>query len=151
MYEHILIATDGSELAGLGLDHGLDLAATLGAKVTVVTVTEPMDHRIIQAAAISGVHDAAEKYEHSVEKELAARFEAIRLKAAGHGVAVDVVSLINASAAEAIIEHSAAAGCDLIVMSSHGRRGLTRLLLGSQTAEVLGMSRVPVLVVRAQA
>lgn len=148
MYNHILIATDGSALAGLGLDHGLALAVKLGAKVTVVTVSEPMDQRIVHAAAIAGVHDAAEKYEESVAKDLAGRFDDIRNRAAGHGIAAEMVSLIDASPAGAIIAQCAASGCDLIVMSSHGRRGLTRLLLGSQTSEVLGLSTVPVLVVR---
>src|SRR5690606_41395932 len=148
MYHHILIATDGSELAALGLDQGLALAATLRAQVTVVTVTEPMDPRVVQAAAIAGVHDAAEKYEETVTRDPAARFDAIGAMAARPGGAARTVSLIDASPASAIIAECKASGRGPIVMSSHGRRGLTRLLLGSQTAEVLALSSVPVLVVR---
>ena len=132
MYKHILIATDGSDLAALGLEHGLRLAASLAAQVTVITVTEPMDQRIVDAAAVAGVRDAAERYE----------------AAEAQGVTVEMKSLVNASPAEAILGESREGGNDLIVMSSHGRRGLKRLLLGSQTAEVLAHAEVPVLVIR---
>ncbi len=148
MYKHILIATDGSDLAALGLEHGLRLAASLAAQVTVITVTEPMDQRIVDAAAVAGVRDATERYEASVEKDLAGRFAAIRAAAEAQGVTVEVKSLVNASPAEAILGESREGGHDLIVMSSHGRRGLKRLLLGSQTAEVLAHAEVPVLVIR---
>ncbi len=151
MYRNILIATDGSDLAQAGLEHGLALAAGLRARAAIVTVSEPMDPRIVRAAELTGDDDVREKYEDSVNSDLSDWFALMRGKAAELGVEVEVTGLIGASPAEAIVAHAAEAGCDLIVMSSHGRRGLKRLILGSQTAEVLAKSPIPVLVVRHQA
>lgn len=149
MYNHILISTDGSEVATKGLDHGLALAKTLGAKVTVITVTEALP----VYAGLSG-----EAW--TVGTEAVARYEADRkafaddvLGAAKNaadriGVAVETLHVPNARPAEAIVDAARTRGCSLITMSSHGRRGIGRLLLGSQTSEVLTHSPVPVLVVR---
>ncbi|VDC30833.1 universal stress protein [Pseudogemmobacter humi] len=149
MYHHILITTDGSDLAALGLDHGLGLASKLGAKVSVLTLAEPMDPRVLQAAAVGGVHDAAARYEETIARDLAERAQAIRAKAAAAGVEIRLETGTDRAPAEAIIRFATANGCDLIVMSSHGRRGFRKLILGSQTAEVLAHSTIPVLVIRA--
>jgi len=149
MYNHILISTDGSELAKKGVDHGLALAKILGAKVTIITVTEPFpayasavgDSWITGAAEIAA-HDASRKeFAVNILKEAKAAADRI-------GVAAETLHVPNALPAEAIIEAAGSRGCSLIAMASHGRRGLGRLLLGSQTSEVLTHSTVPVLVVR---
>jgi nucleotide-binding universal stress UspA family protein len=149
MYTHILIATDGSDVARHGLDHGLSLAKGLSSKVTVVTVTEPFP--LIAGATASGWAAGPEditRYE--AGQEAFAKGVLVSAKAAADraGVTVETLHVADRWPADAIVEVAKANGCDLIVMASHGRRGLGRLLLGSQTAEVLAHSKLPVLVVR---
>lgn len=148
MYQHILIATDGSELALKGVEHGLALAEPLGARVTVLTVSEPLQPQAVQAAIAGGVHDPVVRYDQQIDESMKKRFKPIEQRASEHGIAVDLVHEIDDFPAEAIIRTAELRNCDLIVMSSHGRRGATRLLLGSQTAEVLAHTSLPVLVVR---
>jgi len=148
MYDHILIATDGSDLARKGVDQGLALAAKLGAKVTIVSVTEPLESRAISAARLAGVEDPVGRYDQTVDDEMAMRFASIRERAAAKGVEVELTHEIDAHPAEAIVRLADRINCDLIVMSSHGRRGVRRLVLGSQTAEVVASTTRPVLVIR---
>lgn len=148
MYKHILIATDGSELATKGVDHGLALAEKLGARVTVLTVTHPLPAYAARAAIAGGVHDPVIRYDQQVDESMKKQFKAVEQRASVHDVAVDLVHEIDDFPAEAIVRAAKLRDCDLIVMSSHGRRGAARLLLGSQTAEVLTQTTIPVLVVR---
>lgn len=148
MYKHILIATDGSELARKGLEHGLFLAKPLGAKVTVLTVSEPMRPEMANAARLGGVDDPVARYDQQIDAIMKERFAFIQQRANEHGVAVDLEHEIDHSPAEAIVRFAKLKDCDLIVMSSHGRRGLQKVLLGSQTSEVLVNTTIPVLVVR---
>jgi nucleotide-binding universal stress UspA family protein len=145
MFKHILIATDGSDLAGKAVDKGLELAGLLKAKVTVVTATEPF-------TALAG--DAApafvfpiEEYEKAGEENAKRILSAASALATAKQVACKTVH-VKDFPAEAIIETAKSSGCDLIVMASHGRRGVSRLLLGSQAARVVTLSTVPVLVCR---
>lgn len=139
MYKHILMSTDGSELALKGVKHGLDLAKQCGSKVTVITVSQPYP---LQSAATTDSWAQAQKTH--ADEALVAVWDAA--KAADVEVAARQAT--DNSPAEAIVEAAESLGCDLIVMASHGRRGVSRLLLGSQTAEVVSHSPVPVLVVR---
>lgn len=149
MYNHILVSTDGSEVAQKGVDHGLSLAKSLNAKVTIVTVTEPLP--IYFGAAGSewgtGAFDLVE-YEATQKGDAEKVLRAAKKAADTLGVVAETLHVPNARPANAILETAKSRGCSLIVMSSHGRQGLGRLLLGSQTAEVLALSPVPVLVVR---
>ena len=145
MYKHILISTDGSEVAGKGVDHGLSLAKSVGAKVTLVTVTERFP--IHAGEWMPGPTELAQ-YE-AIQNEAATKVLAdVKAAAARLGVDAETVHVPEAQPAEAIIATANERHCNLIVMASHGRRGLRRLLLGSQTSEVLVSSPVPVLVVR---
>lgn len=146
MYKHILIATDGSEVARKGVDHGLSLARSVGAKVTIVMVTE----RWPVYAGPDWIPGPTEMAEYEARQKEAATTVLADVKAAADrlGVAADTVHVPEAQPAEAIIATAGERQCDLIVMASHGRRGLRRLLLGSQTSEVLVSSAVPVLVVK---
>jgi nucleotide-binding universal stress UspA family protein len=151
MYKHILIATDGSELAAKGVEHGLALAGPLGARVTVITVTPPLAPQVVRAAIEGGVHDPVIHYDRQMAETMKARLTAIEQRAREHGVAagaVDLVHEVDDHPAEVIVRTAKARNCDLIVMSSHGRRGAARLLLGSQTSEVLAHTTLPVLVIR---
>jgi nucleotide-binding universal stress UspA family protein len=150
MYKHILISTDGSEVAQKGVDHGLSLAKSLGARATVVTVTERFP--VFAQAGIAGAWAPAPvemaQYE-AAQKEIAQKvLAAVEAAADKLGVPAETVHVAEAYPAEAIVDLAKARDCSLIVMASHGRRGLRRLVLGSQTSEVLANSPVPVLVVR---
>jgi nucleotide-binding universal stress UspA family protein len=145
MYAHILIATDGSELAGRALEQGLALAKTLSSRVTIVTVTEPW------TAAVSGEWAVAfpvEEYEKAAAANAAKILSQVRETTAGIGVDCDTVHIKDQYPAEAIVEEAKARNCDLIVMGSHGRRGLARFVLGSQASRVLTHSTTPMLIVR---
>lgn len=145
MFKHLLIATDGSEVAAKAVDQGLALAKSVGAKVTVVTVSEPW------TAIVSGEMGVAfpvEEYDKSCAANAQVILSAVSAKAKAAGVACETIHAKDQFAAEGIIETATKHGCDLIVMASHGRRGISRLLLGSQTSKVVTHSTLPVLVCR---
>ena len=144
MYKHILIATDGSELAVKAVTTGLALAKTLGAKVTAVNATEPWTAMVTGEAALAF---PIEEYEKSSAENAAKILAEVSAAAKTQGVACETLH-VNDFPAEAIVGTAKAKGCDLIVMSSHGRRGLARVLLGSQATRVLTLSAVPVLICR---
>ena len=149
MYTHLLIASDGSELAGKGLDAGLALAAALGARATLVTVSDPW--QAVMAGEPSGMALGAELREEQRRERQAQAGQVIaqaRERAGRAGVALEAVYVPERLADEAILETAQACGADLIVMASHGHRGLRKLLLGSQTQSVVSRGHLPVLVVR---
>ena len=149
MYNHILITTDGSDLAQRGVDQGLSLAKALGSKVTVVVATERFP---IQGATTSsgwvGSPVDYERYDEGQKRFAGEILSAVKAEAGKLGGDANTVHVANAHPATAILEAAASYDCDLIVMASHGRRGISRMLMGSQTAEVLAHSHTPVLVVR---
>ena len=149
MPRHILTPTDGSETAQKGVDYALALASDLGAQVTVVNVTEPypMPGVALGAGWIPS-EDEIRQYDEGQKQGAAAILEAVKAQADGLGVESVLVHVSDSRPADAILQTAAARGTDLIVMASHGRRGVQRLLLGSQTAEVLALAEVPVLVVK---
>jgi nucleotide-binding universal stress UspA family protein len=148
MYKHILAATDGSELANKGLEHAVMLAHAVGAKVTVLNVRQPLSATALQAAVSAGVINPATLYDQSIDEEMKARFAVVEQLAREKSVSVELAHEVDDHPAEAIVRFAKIYGCDLIVMSSHGRRGVRRLVLGSQTAEVVTHTDIPVLVVR---
>jgi len=148
MYKHILIATDGSELASKGIQHGLALAKPLGAKVTVLTVTEPLSAVAADVAKRESVTDPFGEYEQQMDRYAERITKEAKAKASELGVSIEINRETDQLPAEAIVRSARLNGCDLIVMSSHGRRGINKLLLGSQTSEVLAHTTIPVLVVR---
>jgi nucleotide-binding universal stress UspA family protein len=145
MYKHILIATDGSELSAKAIEHGLGLAKALGAKVTAVTVSEPW------SSVVSGEMTIGFPIE-DYNKSVAANADRILAQAAdlakSAGATCQTVYLPDHHPAEGILEAAKTRGCDLIVMASHGRRGVSRLLLGSQANRVVTHSTLPVLICR---
>lgn len=145
MYKHILIATDGSDLAQHAVEQGLSLAKLAQAKVTAVTVTEPW------TAAVSGEWAVAfpvEEYEKASAANAAKILKAVQEIATPLGVTCDGVHIKDQYPAEGIVEEAKARGCDLIVMASHGRRGIAKFVLGSQAQRVLAHTSVPMLICR---
>lgn len=147
MYTHILISTDGSELAQKGVDHGLSLAKALGSKVTIITATEPFPIPTGTAAWVVTPNEIA-GYAAGRKKEAEDLLALVKATAEKMGIDANAVHVPDTRAATAILETAQQAACNLIVMASHGRRGVKRILLGSQAAEVVTSSLVPVLVVR---
>ena len=148
MYNHILITTDGSDLAQRGVDQGLSLAKALGSRVTIITATErfPIQGATTSSGWIGSPVDY-ERYDEGQKDFANGILSAVKAEAGKLGIRADTIHVPNEHPATAILEAAASADCDLIVMASHGRRGLRKMLLGSQTAEVLAHSHTPVLVV----
>jgi nucleotide-binding universal stress UspA family protein len=145
MYANILLSTDGSDLARNGVKHGMDLAKALNAKVTVINVTEP----VLLADYWSGVsQEEVDRFDAARKEHADKVLDEARAMAKQIGVTAELLHVPNAHPATAIVETAKSRGCDLIVMASHGHRGLRKLFLGSQTSEVLADGSVPVLVVR---
>jgi len=145
MYKHVLIATDGSELAAKAVTAGLELAKHLKAKATAVTATEPWAAVVTGEAALGF---PLAQYEKAAAEASAHILSAVSDAANGRGVVCATVHAKDRYPAEGILETAKTNGCDLIVMASHGRRGLSRLLLGSEAVRVLTHSTVPVLICR---
>ena len=143
MYKHILIATDGSELAGKAVIAGLELAKHLKSKAA--TVTEPWTAIVTGEAALS--FPLAE-YDQSVAENAARILAAVSDLAKNSDVDCAGVHAKDQYPADGILEPARTNSCDLIVMASHGRRGLGRLLLGSAAVRVLTHSTLPVLICR---
>ena len=149
MFKSILVATDGSELATKALDVALDLARPNGASLTILTATDPVSTGI--GSGGFGTIDAGPivaRLEEAYAAEAADLLAKARHRAQDAGIAAQILHLPRHRPADGILETAAARSCDLIVMGSHGRRGLNRLLLGSQAAEVLARATIPVLIVK---
>ncbi len=149
MYTSILMSTDGSDVAKKGVEHGLALAKALKAKATVITVTEALwiDYGSGHASGWIPTEAEVESF-HAACKERAGKvLDEARSMAQQIGISAELLHVPNAHPATTIIETAKSRGCDLVVMASHGRRGLRKLFLGSQTSEVLAAGNIPVLVV----
>jgi len=144
MFKKILAATDGSELSLKGLESACVLAQQLGAELLVVSAEEPYSY----AAVTAYRPESYESYSDRVEKETAERREAAQKTAARHGLEIKFLSAKGNTPAEGILESCRRNECDLIVIASHGRSGISAVLLGSVTTSVIASSPVPVLVVR---
>jgi len=148
MYRHILIATDGSEIATKAVTQGVALAKDLKIPVSVVTVTEAWSAFELAHLARLGNQNPIAQYEEMATTAANNILGKAAEIAKSQGVACDLVHVRDKHPAEGIIATAKEKSCDLIVMASHGRRGIDRLLLGSQANEVLTHSKVPALIVR---
>lgn len=149
MFKSLLIATDGSELGDKAVAAGVELAKSHGAKVLVVTATDPVATGL--GAGGFGTFDAGPIIA-QLEDDYAAQAKklltAAKDKLAASGIAAETLHVPRYRPADAILNVATERGVDTIVMGSHGRRGLGRLLLGSQASEVLARANVPVLIVK---
>jgi nucleotide-binding universal stress UspA family protein len=145
MYKSILIPTDGSELAERAVRDGIALSKAIGAKVTVLTVTTPFH---IFTTDPKAIEDTRAQYSQRMEKHAATILEAAASAAKAASVACDTVHIEHEHPYQAIIDTAVSKGCDLIDMASHGRHGVSAMLIGSETLKVLTHSKIPVLVHR---
>jgi nucleotide-binding universal stress UspA family protein len=146
MYERILICTDGSALSQKAVHAGIVLAAALQAEIVAYTVIPPHPHWSFEAGVVMTNTEMAQ-FENERSQAAQAIVDAIQEEA--HKRNVKTVALTSRGAvAQNIIYTAEKYKCDLIVMASHGRKGIQRILLGSETMDVLTHSHIPVLVLR---
>jgi nucleotide-binding universal stress UspA family protein len=149
MYKHILIPTDGSALSDKAVEAAINLAKLLGARITALHAMEPYPLQGAYAAEASGVAELQPEIFAARSEEYAKRvLDAVSRAAAVANVQCATDYTTARSPSQAIVEKAAKEQCDLIVMASHGRRGLEGFLLGSETQKVLTHSSIPVLVYR---
>ena len=142
VYKRILIPTDGSELSERAVNYGIDFAKAANAQVTAITVSTPF-----HAVAFEPV-DTLESFTTRMSRVAAKWLAYVQDVAAAAGVSCETVHVQHEHPYKAIIDTATDRGCDLIVMASHGRRGLSAIVLGSETVKVLTHSTIPVLVYR---
>ena len=144
MYKHILVPTDGSEISAKAVQTAIALARLTGATLTTISVKEPFPY-----SAISEMQPVPPQEFYDAQERIAAsRVKAATDATAAAGVKCTGYTVEALHPWEAILDHAKQQGCDLIVMASHGRKGVAALLIGSETTKVLTHSPLPVLVVK---
>ncbi len=148
MFKHILIPTDGSELSGMAVSKGVVFAKSIGARITILHVM-PEFHQMPYYEGSAFIDGGLEqKFKAEAQTRADGYLAAAKKTADAAGVACDGLAVTHDQAYRAIIETAQGRGCDLVLMASHGRRGLNGLLLGSETSKVLTHAKIPVLVYR---
>ena len=145
MFKHILIPSDGSDLSRKAIAGGIAFARSMGARITVLTSSSPFH---IVAVDPMMVTDTKERYTEDAEASARKHLKEAEDAARAADVRCETVHLFAEHPYQAIIETGQARGCDLILMASHGRRGVVAALLGSETQKVLTHGKLPVLVWR---
>jgi nucleotide-binding universal stress UspA family protein len=144
MFKRILVPTDGSDITTKAINTAIDLAQAGGGQMFVVSVKEPFPY-----SAISEMQPVPPQEFYDAQERIAAgRVKSVADAAKAAGVACGGHTVEALHPWEAILDHAKAQQCDLIVMASHGRRGVAALLLGSETQRVLIHSSLPVLIVK---
>lgn len=144
MFKKILLPTDGSELSAKAVQGAIQMAGQLGASIVGVTVVEPYSYSTLSEYRPETLEAFEARNAQAAEQRLASIVQAAK---AGK-VTCETVTVKSFSPYEAIIDTAKKHGCDVIFMASHGRRGLSAVLLGSETQKVLTHSKIPVLVYR---
>ena len=147
MYKRILVATDGSKLSQLAVDHAIELADLTGAEVIALKVVPRYPQTYFEGGMGMGAAEVA-RIEKQWTEEALTTVNAVKSAGQLREVKVKPITVKSDLIAEAVIAAAKRNKCDLIVMASHGRRGIKRLLLGSETQQVLTHSHIPVLVLR---
>ena len=144
MFKRILVPTDGSEITAKAVATSIELARSTGAKLYTISVKEPFPY-----SAISEMQPTPpQEFFDAQERIAAGRIEQVLDAARAADVQCEGHTVEALHPWEAIIDHAKQTNCDLIVMASHGRRGVSALLLGSETTRVLVHCDLPVLVVK---
>lgn len=145
MHKHILVPTDGSPLSQAAVEYGMALAKSVGAEVTILTVSTPFHTFAVEPTMVT---DTPEQYAKQVEILANQYLNAAKEVALAAGVGCEALHVEHDHPYLAIIDTATKRSCDLIVMASHGRHGIAAVVLGSEANKVLTHSNVPVLVVR---
>lgn len=147
MFKHVLIPTDGSDIAGKAAQRGVAFAKALGAKVTLLKVS-PTYRRASDEGFLAGAALGRAAWEAASDERAQVMLGGIADGARKAGVKCDTRHVFHNSTHAAIIDAAAKAGCDVIVMGSHGYGAVKGALIGSETTRVLANSKIPVLVLR---
>jgi nucleotide-binding universal stress UspA family protein len=145
MYKHILIPTDGSPQSAQAIAGAVELAKATGAKVTGLFAAPPATPIFYRDHLPAGF-GTMEEHKQLIEDSARRYLDAVTQAAKQAGVPCEVVTVTSDYPADAILETAAKRGCDLIVMATHGRRGISGVLLGSETQRVVTHAKIPVLV-----
>jgi nucleotide-binding universal stress UspA family protein len=145
MFKHILVPTDGSELSEAAIQKGIQFAKSINAEVTGFHVIVPFR---VFSLRMGTLEDTKEQYERQSEVQAEQFLGVIKKAAEKASVSCDTDYVTSSHPYEMIIKAAEQKGCDLIMMASHGRRGLQGLLIGSETHKVLTHTKIPVLVFR---
>jgi len=148
MFRHVLVSTDGSKLSQKAVRMAARVAKLSGAKLTGVYVIPPYTPPMYGEAVMYVPAVSPLRYKQMMQRQAKKALAAVEVEAETAGVAYSGASPTAGNAWEGIIRAAKSKRCDLIVMASHGRRGLAGLVLGSETTKVLTHSRIPVLVCR---
>ena len=148
MYKHILVPTDGSKLSAKAVKQAVNFAKTIGAKITALHVSAEYRAVMDEGFVVPSIATFKKRFEEMNAKRSDIVLAQVENAARTAGVRCDSVSVANNLPYDAIIRQAKKAKCDLIMMASHGRKGLASVLLGSETSKVLTHSNIPVLVVR---
>ena len=148
MYKHILLPTDGSKLASKAIKQGIRLAKSIRARVTVINVVPEYQMMMDEGFVLPNAAMLKKRFEEETAKHSKKILDEVKAEAKAAGVKCGSVTVSSGLPYEAIIRQAKKSKCDLIMMASHGRKGLASILLGSETAKVLTHSTIPVLVVR---
>ena len=145
MYTNILIPTDGPELSGKAVQHGIALAKRIGANINVLTVLAPFH---VLTTDRQMLEDTSTSYQARIQEHAEKILGAVARAAQAEGVLCEMVHVEHEHPYQAIINTAELKVCDLIVMASHSRHGISAIVLGSETLKVLTHSKIPVLVHR---
>jgi nucleotide-binding universal stress UspA family protein len=146
MYRHILIPTDGSELAQKAVTHGLSLAKSVGARVTALTVEASFNVYDVPASKVHEMSGAFVEHAEHAKAHATKLLSTVADAAKAAGVQCETMQIVQDHPYEAIVAIAKDKRCDLIVMASHGRTGIAAIVLGSVTTKVLTHTTIPVLV-----
>jgi len=148
MFKHILVPTDGSKLSAKAIRAAVRLARATGAKVTGAYVIAPYMPPAYGEGAVYAYGTSAKRHKALSEREARKALAVVEIEARTSGIEYHGTTPTAFNPWEGVVQAAKSKKCDLIVMASHGRRGLAGLLLGSETTKVLTHSKIPVLVCR---
>jgi nucleotide-binding universal stress UspA family protein len=144
MFKHILVPTDGSALSRKAIDGAIDLAQSVGARITAYACLPLYPYSPFADVAVEPPDD----FHQRAEREAREHLREVELAAEAVGVACTSVTSVQSAPYLGIIDAAVEGGCDVIFMASHGRRGLGSILIGSETQRVLTHTKIPVIVYR---
>jgi nucleotide-binding universal stress UspA family protein len=145
MFKSILLPTDGSELSDKATAIAINFARLHQARIVTITVIQPM---LLPSLGDSGAMPSADQFQAQMQNAARHHIEKVTSAARAAGIPCEGIVAMSPNPYEEIVEAASKHGCDLIMMASHGRKGLNKLFLGSETQRVLSHTTLPVLVLR---
>lgn len=148
MHKKILLPIDGSDISVQTANSGISFARQIGAEIVVLNVTQPFSTLVGFDGVAASYAISDTDYEEAARREAEEYLKPVMDRAETAGVKANSVIVSNYNVADGVVEAAKDHGCDLIYIATHGRSGLSRLLLGSVTSKVIQLAPVSVLVYR---